>query len=103
MTNMIYSKQEDKYKQVYFPWVRVKPYKKEKIGNDDYYQTTVWRKLKKKRQRIDGYKCAQCGSAINLCVHHIKYPAVWGMEDVEMDLVTLCSECHAKVHSKEIF
>lgn len=56
----------------------------------------------------DGYQCRICGNKINLNAHHVDYSA-WriipfnGVE-IETDtephhLVTLCHECHEKVHS----
>lgn len=90
-----------KYKQVYYRANKFKPYTTSKIPYDDYLQTDVWRELRNKRLTIDFHRCRQCGTGINVEVHHIKYPDIWGTENVEDDLVTLCASCHARVHQND--
>lgn len=68
---------------------------------DDYLHTSVWHKIRAKRLRMDNFQCQMCGSAINLQVHYIHYPEVWGMEDIANDLITFCDTCHSKVHSND--
>ena len=72
------------------------------IPRVDYWaMSTVWKDLREKRLIKDGFKCKQCGSEMNLVVHHINYPTTaWGDEGLD-DLVTLCRECHKKVHSRD--
>lgn len=48
----------------------------------------------------DGFKCQLCGSKYNLNVHHMKYEKdkkAW--EYSTAVLITLCKDCHKKVHS----
>ena len=45
----------------------------------------------------DGWRCQQCGSRTNLQVHHIQLRSQSG-DDVERNLITLCSECHDQIH-----
>lgn len=90
------------YKQVFYQNNRLKPYTDTKMGLDDYLQTDVWLKLRNERLKMDFYRCAHCGSAINPQVHHLRYPEVWGEEDVESDLITLCAPHHAEVHKQDI-
>ena len=73
-------------------------YTSARIGEDDYLQTGVWAELRERRLRKDRYICQHCGSAVNVEVHHIRYPEVWGEEDMK-DLVTLCDKCHEQIHS----
>ena len=47
----------------------------------------------------DGWRCQVCGSMQNLQVHHLKFRSQSG-GDVEQNLITLCAECHARIHSK---
>lgn len=68
---------------------------------DDYMKSRRWRQLRDRRLKLDDYKCVRCGSAKNLRVHHLHYPAVYGWEDVENDLVTLCDACHEAIHASE--
>lgn len=57
-----------------------------------------------KRQAVlarDSFRCVICGSNNGLNVHHSAY--IYGREPWEYDnkyLVTLCHECHAKLHGK---
>lgn len=69
------------------------------IGEDDYMRlSATWKALREDRLKYDNYKCQKCGKAYNLQVHHIRYPEVWGEETID-DLITLCDECHKKVHN----
>lgn len=89
------------YKQLYIRSNRKAPYTDAKMGYDDYLHTNVWKELRNERLRTDFYRCSRCGSAINVEVHHIKYPDVWGTEDMD-DLVTLCASCHAETHKYDL-
>lgn len=68
---------------------------------DDYLHTSVWYKLRAKRLKMDNFRCQRCGAAINVQVHHIHYPEVWGEEDYANDLITLCDECHEAIHKNK--
>lgn len=82
---------------------RIKPYTTTRMPYDDYLQTDVWRELRNERLRLDHYQCQYCGTAQNVEVHHLRYPLeAWGTEDVETDLITLCSTCHAETHKHDI-
>ena len=47
----------------------------------------------------DGWRCQVCGSMQNLQVHHLKLRSHSG-SDEEQNLITLCANCHARIHSK---
>ena len=56
----------------------------------------VWAEKREARLKIDGRKCRTChhdGSEDRLEVHHAHYDS-FRNEDVESDLITLCSRCH---------
>lgn len=74
-----------------------------KIGHpyQDYLESDKWRRKRNERIRKDGYRCVRCGTAKNLCVHHVTYIRL-GNEDVDDDLVTLCMKCHEDVHKFDI-
>lgn len=91
---------DGKYKQIYYKRNRDRPYTSGKVGEDDYLQTEVWRELRNERLKKDMFQCQMCGKATNVVVHHLQYPKIWGTENVDMDLITLCRECHDKVHSR---
>lgn len=60
----------------------------------------MWTKKREVILKRDNYQCRICGSKHNLQVHHIKYSndkKAW--EYPNLDLITLCEECHKKVHA----
>lgn len=63
----------------------------------DYIHSEAWRDVSEKRKAIDDNKCCICGTENNLEVHHLNYDNL-GHEDINEDLVTLCSDCHKEVH-----
>ena len=69
---------------------------------EQYYQQLEHPKWAEKREVIlkrDQYQCRICGSHHNLQVHHIKYsPGKKAWEYPNLDLITLCKDCHEKVH-----
>lgn len=70
----------------------------------DYYsyiKSSRWRRVRRKRLRIDGFQCAICGAKENLQVHHQSYERL-GQQGEVFDLVTLCRECHAMIHGIKI-
>lgn len=51
----------------------------------------------------DEMKCVICGEIENLCVHHIDgYDENKPQNSNENKMITLCRECHSKVHSQSI-
>lgn len=70
------------------------------MNEDDYMNVSpVWQKLRRRKLQMNPV-CEYCQSAINIQVHHLRYPEIWGEEQIE-DLMTLCDECHRKVHGKD--
>jgi len=61
-----------------------------------YYETDHWRRIAKRRKESDGFRCAQCGVRQELETHHWRYELF--AEDLDEDLITLCSEHHQKLH-----
>jgi 5-methylcytosine-specific restriction endonuclease McrA len=53
--------------------------------------------LRQQILRRDGWRCQFCGTMSNLEVHHRKFRSRSG-SDSEENLITLCSECHARAH-----
>jgi hypothetical protein len=54
------------------------------------------------RQQIlyrDRWRCQSCGTMSNLEVHHREFCSHSGA-DIEENLITLCPECHARVHRR---
>lgn len=78
-------------------WIRLPNGTVQEITYAEYLRTQHWRTLRQKRIDADGGVCALCGSPMGLQVHHLTYEAL-GKEDI-CDLITLCFECHGKVHA----
>ena len=64
--------------------------------NEESYQN-----LRKEILRRDCWRCQLCGSMTNLEVHHQEFRSLSG-QDVEQNLITLCSACHSRVHEVRI-
>lgn len=63
---------------------------------NEYLKSDEWDVIKLNVKERDGNKCVNCGSTINIHVHHFHYDNV-GAEDME-DLITVCYECHKSIH-----
>lgn len=64
---------------------------------DAYYTTRHWRSTSKKRKRLDGFTCRQCGSRSELETHHWTY--LLFAEDIMEHLATYCRTCHEAIHT----
>lgn len=68
-----------------------------------FYNSKQWQGVREYILKRDKYMCKQCGSATDLEVHHIEWldegnitnPAI---SVNEKNLITLCRDCHFKVH-----
>ena len=49
----------------------------------------------------DGYQCTQCNKKGNLDAHHIIWKEHGGKDTIE-NLITLCKQCHKKVHKGKL-
>lgn len=45
----------------------------------------------------DGWRCQHCGTLRDLQIHHLCFRSRLG-EDSRENLITLCTNCHNKVH-----
>ena len=61
--------------------------------------SSSYRELQRQVMERDGWRCQACGSMQNLQVHHLKFRSHSG-SDIEQNLITLCAQCHARIHSK---
>lgn len=57
-----------------------------------------WRHKRGERMRLDNNRCCMCGTYNDLEVHHLHYRNL-GREDIIKDLVTVCVDCHKKIHA----
>jgi len=74
--------------------VKAPPGKRSRIrlGADAY------RRLHQEILKRDGWRCQACGSMRGLEVHHIQHRSRSG-DDLEGNLITLCSDCHRAIHA----
>jgi len=61
--------------------------------------STSYTKLQRQVLERDGWRCQVCGSMQCLQVHHLKFRSQSG-GDEEQNLITLCAECHERMHRK---
>lgn len=60
-------------------------------------KSRITNEARKAVYRRDGYQCAVCGDNRHLQIHHI-WKRSQGGGDEQMNLITLCSVCHALAH-----
>jgi 5-methylcytosine-specific restriction endonuclease McrA len=66
-----------------------------------YLRSLHWKQLSERIRRRDHYTCRDCGATSRLQVHHLCYRP--NLEDaLDSDLVTLCRDCHEKIHRKRV-
>jgi 5-methylcytosine-specific restriction endonuclease McrA len=59
--------------------------------------TVSYERLRQQVLRRDGWRCQACGTMSNLEVHHKEFRSHSG-EDSELNLITLCKQCHDELH-----
>lgn len=52
-----------------------------------------------RRYKLKRDKCYKCGSTKDLYLHHI-LPISWGGLSTDENCITLCNDCHRKIHKK---
>ena len=62
-----------------------------RLGYSEYQE------LREQVLRRDAWRCQFCGSMKNLEVHHQLFRSHSG-EDSDINLITLCSDCHRSIH-----
>ena len=65
----------------------------------DYLKSEEWRIRRDLIKSRDRYRCRLCHSTERLQVHHATYENKGNEKD--NDLITLCGECHAKIHQQD--
>lgn len=63
---------------------------------------SFWGKTRRRILERDHFTCTECGSKINLSVHH-KVALLLGGRNVDDNLTTLCKNCHEKIHKTHFF
>ena len=70
----------------------------EALPYSEYLKTEYWQKKRQQTIEFWGHRCMICDSQQALNVHHRTYRNL-GNESI-LDLVVLCSDCHALFHNK---
>jgi len=55
------------------------------------------RELRRAVLRRDRWRCQQCGATTQLEIHHQQFRSHSGEDELD-NLITLCSDCHVKLH-----
>lgn len=64
-----------------------------------YMASAEWKNKRKHILSRDNYKCTKCGSSNSLHIHHLTYAHF--TKELDHELITLCHECHQKVHGRK--
>ena len=74
--------------------------KRKKYYNEEYLQSTDWKKKREMVMRRDKWKCVLCGQKATE-IHHKRYARKnIGKEPIEW-LIAVCKECHEKEHQEQ--
>ena len=65
----------------------------------DYLKSNEWKTIARKVRKRDKYKCVLCNNISNLQVHHTTYDNIFKETNHLEDLITVCSNCHKKIHN----
>jgi len=73
-----------------------------------FYSRSEWKELSKKILKRDNYQCQLCGAeheqGNELVIHHwLPVSSFPELLDKEWNLITLCENCHRKIHKAKIF
>ena len=63
---------------------------------DEYLYKPHWREMRKQVLKRAAYRCEKCGKQARLHVHHKTYSRLG--QELERDLLALCTECHNGAH-----
>lgn len=64
----------------------------------EYLQSEKWKTLRAKILKRDNYICKSCLVNEAVQVHHLTYARLY--DECAFDLVSVCIECHKKIHNK---
>lgn len=80
------------------------PKKVDRLSKEEYHKALKHPKWQKKRLRVfqrDNWRCTKCrDTETELHVHHLKYTKKYPWNEPMINLTTLCSNCHRKVHNR---
>ena len=65
----------------------------------EYLRSNDWRERRKDLMEEAGKVCSECGDKATQ-LHHLNYDCL-GEEELDMDVVALCTQCHKDIHNKD--
>lgn len=65
----------------------------------EYLKSDDWRERRKELMEEADWCCSSCGEKATQ-LHHLSYGNL-GEEELEVDVVALCNNCHKEIHGKE--
>lgn len=72
-----------------------------KIPYSDFLQTQYWKAIREAILLRDYKQCQTCNSTESLHVHHKTYEHRGEEYNYPQDLITLCANCHGRIHEKQ--
>lgn len=67
---------------------------------EEFYRSRKWDKIRENARRRDFYMCRICERNRAVDGHHLTYER-WGGEEEPRDILSLCQDCHGKIHEKK--
>lgn len=67
---------------------------------EEFYQSRTWYDIKENARKRDFYMCRICENNSALDGHHLTYER-WGGQEQPRDILSLCRDCHNKIHEKK--
>ena len=65
----------------------------------DYLKSADWHERRKLLMEEADWICSECGDKATQ-LHHLSYDNL-GEEELDIDVVALCTQCHKDVHNKD--
>jgi len=69
-----------------------------KTRYEEYLHSKEWQELRLKVLKRSNFQCEGCGESNSLDIHHLTYDRIG--DELLIDLVALCRDCHGKIHDK---
>jgi 5-methylcytosine-specific restriction endonuclease McrA len=68
------------------------------------YHAPEWKKFRNDVFKRDNYTCTKCGDKVRTQhAHHIRYAKGKYVWEVPMEwVITVCDECHSRIHCKNL-
>ena len=68
----------------------------------EFLKSDYWREVRRIVLKRDAFQCRKCSLRLRPEVHHLTYVHHGNEKEHLYDLITLCKNCHKKLHMAEI-